>query len=73
VTCPSLGMYIQFGLKIKSTLFYHYSVLPKSHGGGNLRNNIFELVLEPKLSEPEISTISIMVNSLFFKLLHVSL
>jgi hypothetical protein len=38
--------------------------LQKSHGGGNLGNNIFlNWLLEPKLSDPEISTISIMVNS----------
>jgi hypothetical protein len=64
VTCLSLAeCIIQFGLKIKSTLFCHYSALQKSHGGGNLGNNIFfNWLLEPKLSDPEIST-SIMVNS----------
>jgi hypothetical protein len=39
----------------------HYSALQKSHGGGNLVT-IFKLAFR-KLSDPEISTISIMVNS----------
>jgi hypothetical protein len=50
-------MYNLIGLKIKSTPFCHYSALQKSHGGGNLGNNIFlNWLLEPKLSDPEIST-----------------
>jgi hypothetical protein len=71
VTCLSLAeCIIQFGLKIKSTLFCHYSALQKSHGGGNLGNNIFfKLAFRAKLSDPEISTISIMVNSRSSKIL----
>jgi hypothetical protein len=42
-TCdlPFFGGMYNSGLKIKSTLFCHYSALQKSHGGGNLGNNIF--------------------------------
>jgi hypothetical protein len=70
MTCLSLAeCIIQFGLKIKSTLFCHYSALQKSHGGGNLVTISFKLAFRAKLSDPEISTISIMVNSPLLQIL----